>query len=559
VESSCSVRCESFIVVVMNLMDERVLCIISSVIWVLFTIPTIVYCGYQLHVNWREQYMIKRRRAIIITIYCIFSAMLLFNIPLIVIPNLLGLNTTNSIWHQIFEALDIPGRWAINLLFGSRVWLLYFDYHHGTSLASKSWQILISPDSVEQNWFLQNRRTLGNHDFILKWIIGPIVFLRIIVHIALIYLVPSASFLYVEPILFGVNTVIVLLFMGWIWSKYPKFEDTFFIRHELRIVFLTVAIGSTCLGILLVILRHFNISPAMQACVGQLFAGFMLLMMIVYPKRMMIHELEEMVQYQSGGRGQIDLADHWENKMGTKHGYQQFANYLTKQFAVESLLFVTEFVQLRRAMLQCEAMSEHIGTESRLTYVLHLAPDLPLSAMTEQLIDKLKHAEDSNLPAIVYDSMEELYHKYIEIGTKLEVNISFRERKKIDDIFVKDPSNSSHQTASEAPTGPDASTIVVSTNDTTSRPIDLSYILSIFEIAVEECVSLMKQSAIRYSVDQEAPKAILERTRSRSAATKDTTKDEQSSECSCDSQTVGDSSPCTSTVGTVGTSASNGY
>lgn len=101
------------------------------------------------------------------------------------------------------------------------------------------------------------------------------------------------------------------------------------------------------------------------------------------------------------------------------------------------------------------------------------------SAMTLSLIKELKDADqdagDFTVRAVFFSTMKELHEKYIKLDTELEVNISFRERQKVEAIFAeeKQPDN-----------------------------IDVPAILKTFEIAVEDCVSLLKQSAIRYSVEK---------------------------------------------------------
>ena len=323
----------------MVLLDEKVLCIIGAVIWITLSIPTALYCGYQLRVNWAKQYLIKRRRAITTTIYFLYSAMVFTLVPIVEIPHLLpylgASDGYHDAAHRIFWMLDIPGRWASNLLFCTRVWLLYFDYHLAAVLATKSWQMLISPDSVKNNWFLRRRRTLGNHVFILKWITCPIALIPTAMYIVAVFVIPMPSHIdvrYVEAVLHGLLSIATVVFTGCIWSKYPSFADTYFIRHELRIVFWTASVGTICLSVLLLTLSHFEVTLAMHICVAQIIGCFLMWMMIVYPKRMLAQQ--QLVEYQSSD-GWIDVADHWKNKMGTKHGYEQFANYLSKQFAVE--------------------------------------------------------------------------------------------------------------------------------------------------------------------------------------------------------------------------------
>ena len=107
--------------------------------------------------------------------------------------------------------------------------------------------------------------------------------------------------------------------------------------------------------------------------------------------------------------------------------------------------------------------------------------------MTETLIKNLDQQsetepDESSVCSVFFASIKELYSKYIMYDAALEVNISYRLRLKITGIFAED------QAAL-----------------TSGNKFDVTLIasaLTLIESAVAECVSLMTQSAIRYSVDQ---------------------------------------------------------
>ena len=110
--------------------------------------------------------------------------------------------------------------------------------------------------------------------------------------------------------------------------------------------------------------------------------------------------------------------------------------------------------------------------------------------MTAALIKNLDQqseteADESSVCSVFFASIKELYSKYIMYDAALEVNISYRLRLKITGIFAED------QAALTSGNGFDV-TLIASA-------------LAMLEAAVAECVSLMTQSAIRYSVDQSAP------------------------------------------------------
>ena len=104
--------------------------------------------------------------------------------------------------------------------------------------------------------------------------------------------------------------------------------------------------------------------------------------------------------------------------------------------------------------------------------------------MTAALIKNLDQQsetepDESSVCSVFFASIKELYSKYIMYDAALEVNISYRLRLKITGLFAED------QAALTSDNGFDV-TLIASA-------------LTFLELAVAECVSLMTQSAIRYS------------------------------------------------------------
>ena len=148
--------------------------------------------------------------------------------------------------------------------------------------------------------------------------------------------------------------LISAVFIGILWSKYPSFDDVFFIKNEFRIVFITV--GLLCLGITIINLLSEMNSVNINAKYFQLFMPlgfqtiycFILWMMIVYPRRKMrnalIETMEERKRMTVGTLHEIDLtSQHWEREIGSKQGYEKFAAFLSNEFAVEVLDILTDF------------------------------------------------------------------------------------------------------------------------------------------------------------------------------------------------------------------------
>ncbi len=98
---------------------------------------------------------------------------------------------------------------------------------------------------------------------------------------------------------------------------------------------------------------------------------------------------------------------------------------------------------------------------------------------------------ESAVCAIFFASIKELYGKYVMEEAKLEINISCRYRRAITAIFAEDQAD------------------MASSGGHREYTVEMiASALACFEDAVEQCVSLMTQSAIRYSAHRQEPPTV---------------------------------------------------
>ena len=94
-----------------------------------------------------------------------------------------------------------------------------------------------------------------------------------------------------------------------------------------------------------------------------------------------------------------------------------------------------------------------------------------LSAIAEGFEEKMKESETADgLKKVYFESMTELYLKYIDPEAPLEINIGSRQRKKLQFVFAQKWEDS-----------------------------ECKELMSLMESAAEEIVKLMTEAAIRYS------------------------------------------------------------
>lgn len=108
----------------------------------------------------------------------------------------------------------------------------------------------------------------------------------------------------------------------------------------------------------------------------------------------------------------------------------------------QNLLFITEFEQVIGLMLNDEELKPHIGSEVAHSNRLTLPSELPTGEIAEKF--KIQRTgKGTNVKkgviAAFSSTMWTMYLKYIEADkAPLEINISCRKRRKIQNVFAKE-------------------------------------------------------------------------------------------------------------------------
>ena len=97
------------------------------------TLPTAIYCIAGLIRNWNRQFLIKRRRLVIVALLIMIIYQSLIEVPHYAVHELLDIQQQNL----VLLAITVPTRLCCVLLINTRVWLLFFDCHYNCILATK--------------------------------------------------------------------------------------------------------------------------------------------------------------------------------------------------------------------------------------------------------------------------------------------------------------------------------------------------------------------------------------------------------------------------------------
>eukprot|EP01083_Nonionella_stella_P115148 341060_1 len=415
------------------------------VIWVLISLPTVCYISYQLKQNWDDEWLIRRRRVLILIICILLFYSILIECPCFAVVRL-DISLIYTIIIQVKLINNLVRLWLCSL-FVLRIYLLYYDHEYNRTLCKNKWQILMQPRRHlirQQTWFLANRHgRYGDERWILSHIVVPITLSYSIVYaagrisvslyldIVDVYYTSFYSFWDMGcSIVWVVACICVSVFF---WRKYPKFADTRLIRREITILIILL-LANLCIVPLFSFIQvissiHLSQFGAMSM---SMLLTVVLYVMVMYPQSAEIRNRDAIRKKRTKTD---ELQVSWQELVSTKEGYESFIAFLGKEFSTENLLFITEYVQLKEAMLR----QERLAQKMKLHYDLHLPDKLPISDIVAEFTDKIKEidmANDTKMNEICWSAMNRIYVKYIHSElSDLEVNISSRRRRDIERVY----------------------------------------------------------------------------------------------------------------------------
>ena len=353
-----------------------------------------------------------------------------------------------------------------------KIYLLHYIHEYERILASEKWAIFIDPSIIKNNWYLNNVQRYGSSKWLSKRIALPIILVWIfIMATSTIILVIYDLVMLIFPIMF-IWGVLHIIFGVFCWSKYPKFNDTLWIRKEIQY--------TLTLGVVLVVL--WLIASALSVLVDESYSMLTWIIpaavcsvytwiIIIYPQ-----QANELHHGYTAVRKESSVSEkvvEWREMVKTMDGYEQFASFLEREFSMENILFVTEYVQLKQEIMKVEKNKVMMESELKLNYNLSFPPDIPKSIIAKEFDSESMDAMDVNKS--VYNGLKQLYAKYIDSSTAaMEVNISSTTKYNLTNLFR------------------------LSNFDTDDIGIEIKKILSGMETAVKEISYLMNDSASRF-------------------------------------------------------------
>eukprot|EP01084_Bolivina_argentea_P291941 501811_1 len=379
----------------------------------------------------------------------------------------------------LIYVLDGVFVWGVFVLFSMKIWLLFYSIGYHESLAKSTWKKHINPNY--KSWYISHKNTCGNFSCIAK-----VSWLPFIAYILIEMYVERFYFQYISIHCLIVSSLILLLPSLILYCKLKPTHDVFGIRREISyqcaILFIVMVlyIGILASNFFMIHLID-RLEWLIQIFIGSVILFLMSFISTFFPVQHK-KQLNELINPSNAYMASLEDAPHTHGVKSMIHvlrdeqGFKGFMMHLVHEFTTESLLFITEYIQIKHEFqLKCnqllklpkpkskvpksitqmefkeaedefvtvdlnvECKGNHrqrscIATSSIGTYIFNSSGsifgrvELPSSLPKSELLDKKES---------FVDRLHELYLKYIERGSALEINISCIQRKRIAKAFKK--------------------------------------------------------------------------------------------------------------------------
>jgi len=398
------------------------------------SLPIILYCAYKLYRNWEQCYMLKRYRLLLVLIIIGYSIIAFIEIPFDAIALLSDVPWGGEEFMYV-EMVGWECRFIICSLVTMRMYLLHYDHEYQRILYKRKWNIMTDP-TISENWYLKNRKSLGDPAFLFKSILISVYIIA-----ALVVLLVLGTYEY-SPLQmtggFGVIVFISFAICLYYWSSFPKMHDHLHIRDELLLFIVIYYTMFACTAILISI-GHYGYGGDVDAqetiflialILTQLFIILDICVMILYPEWKVNQENSPEMMILNSQNDVKRGAITWETIIETNEGYEAFANFLMTEFSMENLLFVTEVVQLKNGIRTVDDLRLILDQRaSELSYNLNLPAAAP-KCIKLRGANKDKEMKEHEKKRRYLESTVKLYLKYIDPeDAYLEVNLSSKIKK----------------------------------------------------------------------------------------------------------------------------------
>ena len=284
-----------------------------------------------------------------------------------------------------------------------RYWLIYYDLQFSNSCLNLEWKETITTCLIllrKDRWWVSHRGTLGNATYIIK----RVVFLSVILTGCLL----STVYLYqfkvinidiyqmVSIVLFMTEFIVLVL----LYYKTPTFEDNIYLCKEMKYItlgtFLSISLYAACVAYYFLhgqyrfMFALIKISAIISVFVGPFVSTFWVIKHVKYDPfiSLSISSIGKMPELQVAQHsGSLEVIDILQNE-GL---FSQFMQHLQREFSMENLLALVEFIQYRQRFIEVFDISKEQDVRDP-RFNISFPDVVPLSDIVYDLCNRQKIA-----------------------------------------------------------------------------------------------------------------------------------------------------------------------
>eukprot|EP01084_Bolivina_argentea_P319880 554879_1 len=358
-------------------------------------------------------------------------------------------------------------------IFTVRAYLIYFDMKWNKAMEDQQWRLYIDPQ--ETNWFLKHKNLWGNNKRLSTIACIHWLFWTIFIIIITIYNNDKPN-VQTRGILL-LATLPPTIIDCTLYFKFPKFKDIWHIHKEIKLLLQVEIIAIIIYYIIAIVLNatfpsyEYIALQMLPILIGFIFTMIIYLWVfkqfhlpsnpIYISKYLQMNYLNYELSFSptlttTYSKGNQNMHKDELHSLGLqqilsdKHGFNEFARHLTKEFCLENLLFIVETQQWLQSLAKNEnylyIVNDSINNKKKgsLTLKLEFPDSAPKSRILQNNSDinnthNIENKENENkmdLPSFSeYLQCVELFNKYIRNSAYFSVNISSRTRDELYEIF----------------------------------------------------------------------------------------------------------------------------
>eukprot|EP01084_Bolivina_argentea_P224313 379353_1 len=381
---------------------------------------------------------------------------------------------------------------AITTLEACRLWTMFFKINHLNALSNNEWKSVIDANSSQTNWYLKNDNKYGN----IKWVTIRILVYYIFAVTTSMTIMTQFGFIqwtqFIDCVLYGIPVLFIMYLYWTLLRNKALIHDSFLFYLEFKttnivyLVSLTIYLSNQIVfffnpyiaNIVTILLGIFGLSGV--SVISALYIPNTILNDDLWNLTheefstststrshlfiMNILHIDNDTEKQTETKKiRIKLSDVFQNKIYCEY----FIQHIIKEFSGECVFSYIEMQQFKHLLHEKYNGNSEIESKQYKSFPDHIPKsNIVYIDSMDEMIDKKEILE--TFKKIYF----ELYKKYIDVGSKFEVNISWALRESYQDIEIKYNSNE----------------------------LDIQYeqLLDIFNSVIEEMRFLMESSLQRF-------------------------------------------------------------